>query len=139
MILVVGSGFLGSRVLKTFAGRTDETIIGTVRDTGNCPDIDGVKFTRCDVTVTAELEALASLCAQAERVTVFYFAAVHNIDYIFDHPRQAREVNIDSLRNFLSVMPRIDKLFFASTDCVYGENPKGELLSENSPLDPVNR
>ncbi|MBQ7595031.1 MAG: NAD(P)-dependent oxidoreductase [Clostridia bacterium] len=139
MILVVGSGFLGSYVLQVFAARTNEKIIGTVRDIGNHPQIDGVDFIECDVTKSDDLNRLASLCGHEEKLTVFYFAAVHNIDFIFDHPQEAKDVNITALNSFFDVMPHIDKLFFSSTDCVYGENPKGELLSESSPLYPVNK
>lgn len=138
MILVVGSGFLGSYVLREFALRSNEKIIGTVRDISNCPDIDGVDFIECDVTDPAGLERLSSFCSHDEKLTVFYFAALHNIDYISEHSEESVKINITALGNFFSAMPRIDKLFFSSTDCVYGENPKGELLSESSPLDPVN-
>jgi nucleoside-diphosphate-sugar epimerase len=35
-------------------------------------------------------------------------------------------------------MTNVKKLFFASTDCVYGENGEIPLLKESSPLKPVN-
>ncbi len=138
MILVVGSGFLGSYVLKEFAARTGEKIIGTVRDIKNHPGIGGVTFVQCDVTNAEDVRKLAALCGQDEKLTVFYFAAMHNIDYIFEHPEEAKKINITALGRFFDIMPKPDKLFFASTDCVYGENPKGELLTEKSPLNPVN-
>ena len=38
----------------------------------------------------------------------------------------------------MNCFDNIEKLFFASTDCVYGETVPGNKLSEKSPLNPVN-
>lgn len=43
-----------------------------------------------------------------------------------------------ALQNFLNGSDNIEKLFFSSTDCVYGECAYGEKKSETSPLNPVN-
>lgn len=136
MILVVGSGFLGSYVLKRFSQCTDEKILGTYRNEANIPAVAGVDFIKCDVTDKNDLLNLSEKC-RGEQLTVFYFSACHNIDYLYQHPEEAEKINITALENFFGVMPQIDKLFFASTDCVYGEDG-GKRLSESSPLRPVN-
>ena len=54
-------------------------------------------------------------------------------------PDAAREVNIDGLRRFLSCGLNVRLLFFASTDCVYGENDERHpRFAEDDPLLPVN-
>ena len=137
MILVVGSGFLGSYVLKTFSELTDEKLAGTFHTQRTQPNIQRVEWIKLDVADSDDIARLADKL-KGEKLTVFYFAAVHNIDYIYTHPDEARQINVTALQNFLDSVKNIDKLFFASTDCVYGENINGELLTESSELNPVN-
>lgn len=137
MILVVGSGFLGSYVLKSFSELTDETLVGTFHTQRSQPNIQRVEWIKLNVADPADIARLADKL-KGEKLTVFYFAAVHNIDFIYNHPDEARQINVTALQNFLDSSNNIDKLFFASTDCVYGENINGELLTESSELNPVN-
>ena len=139
MILVIGSGFLGSYLLKN--ARTyypNEPIIGTYRNEANVPALSGVDFVQCDVAEPDDIRALSEACA-GEKLTVFYTAACHNIDYIVQNQTASAVINIACLENFYALMPKIDKLFFTSTDCVYGENPAtGQKLAETDELHPVN-
>lgn len=134
MILIVGCGFLGDYLAKYASSQTDETILATVRDINTVTTSDSIEYIQCDVTDKKHLQTLAESCKN-EPLTVFYFAASHNVDYVYENPEEARKVNIESLKNFFSIMPNIKKFFFASTDCVYGE---GKALKESSPLWPVN-
>lgn len=137
MILVVGCGFLGSYIAKYAVENTDETVVATVRELNNTPHIDGVQFEKCDVTNTKDINALFEKTKQ-HNLTVFYLAACHNVDFVYENPDEARKVNCTALENFLDIMTNVKKLFFASTDCVYGENGNIPLLKESSPLKPVN-
>ena len=138
MILIVGCGFLGSYLLKHIKARTDEKVVVLVRNIENTFRTDGVDYVIGDITYNDTLKELAVKCAERP-LTVFYFAACHNIDYVYECPDFARKVNIDALNNFFEAMPRIDKLFFASTDCVYGEGKaSSEIFDEGSLLNPVN-
>lgn len=136
MILIVGCGFLGCQLVKYAASQTNEKILATIRNA----DIDFLptecEYIRCDVTEPKDLEALREKCKN-EKLTVFYFAACHNIDYIYDNPSKAATINVTALENFLEAMPEAEKLFFASTDCVYGES-NGKRLSESALTEPVN-
>ena len=142
MILIVGCGFLGQYVLKKLLKKTDETILCTYR--AEKPklkfniDDKRVRFTKCDVTSKVDLQALCTLCA-GERLTVFYFAAYHNIDAVYRHPLDAKKVNADALNSFLKTVKNIEKLYFASTDCVYGESKPGQApFKETDECAPVN-
>ncbi|MGN1443720.1 MAG: NAD-dependent epimerase/dehydratase family protein [Acutalibacteraceae bacterium] len=138
MILVVGSGFLGSYLLKYAVTQTDEPILATVRDLRNTLPLKNVKYIQCDVTKRADLTELAKECKE-EPLKVFFLAACHNIDFVYQHPQEAWNVNVESLKQFLSVFSNIDKLIFASSDCVYGENNnKYPKFNEESDLNPVN-
>lgn len=137
MILVMGCGFLGSYIVKNVLENTNETVVATVRDLNSIPYLDNVWFEKCDVTNIDDITKLYEKTKE-EYLTVFYFAACHNVDYVYENPDEARKINCDALKNFLNIMKNIKKLFFASTDCVYGENGDVLLLSENSQLNPVN-
>ena len=133
MILIVGCGFLGNYLLKCATEKTDEKIIATVRDLNSVVPLDKVEYIKCDVSDKNDLISLAEKCKD-EPLTVFYFAACHNVDYVYKNSEKARNINIVALSNFFEALPNIKKFFFASTDCVYGEGK----FSETDILNPIN-
>lgn len=135
MILIVGCGFLGSYLASHAVTQTKEPVIATVRNLNSIIPLEGVEYFQCDITKETDLKKLKDRLGN-EPLTVFYFAACHYIDYIYENPEAAFEVNITALRNFIDTLPNIQKLFFASTDCVYGESKI--KAKEDSPLEPVN-
>ena len=136
MILIVGCGFLGNYLLREFTEKSYEPIIATIRDMQNKSTVTSAEYIYCDVTDRASLKELANACKN-EELTVFYLASCHNVDYVFTNPEKASYINVDCLRVFLDTVPNIKKLFYASTDCVYGDN-KNILFSEKDKLSPVN-
>ena len=139
MILVVGSGFLGSYILKNAkAYYENEQILGTYRDVSKISKFKDVEFQKCDITVEKDLKALRDKCS-CENLTVFYLAACHDVDYVFKNRDEAAEININALKAFYSYMPKIDKLFFASTDCVYGDSRiTSKKYCEEDEIRPIN-
>ena len=139
MILVFGCGILGRHLLRALpdGGETVVTVNAHEIPDG-IPASDRLVRRVCDVRRTEDLAALAAFCG-AEPLTVYYFAAMHNIDAVYADPAAARAVNVDGLCAFLSCGLRIRKLFFASTDCVYGENDaRHPRFMEDDPPHPVN-
>ncbi len=138
MILIVGCGYLGSYLVKEITEKTNEPVVATVRDFRKSVPGSSAEYVYCDVTDSGSVEKLRELCSGQE-LTVFYLASAHNVDYVFENPEQARKINVDALESFIGAFPNISKLFYASTDCVYGEG-KGRCckFSETSPLNPVN-
>lgn len=136
MILIVGCGFLGSYLAKHISAVSDEKVLAAVRNTEKFLQLNNTEYVCCDVTNKQQIKMLAEK-TKNERLTVFYFAACHNIDFVYRNPEKAREINITALDKFLNTFDNIEKLFFASTDCVYGENANVELLNEKSKLHPV--
>ena len=138
MILIVGCGFLGTYLAEYATEKTNEPVIATVRDIKNAVPLKNVEYIECDITKKEDITRLKTV-TDSEKLTVFWFAACHNIDFIYENKNFAYNVNISSLEHFLTVFDNIEKLFFASTDCVYGENsPVGKGFDELSPLSPVN-
>lgn len=139
MILIFGCGILGRHLLRALPD-TGETILAVNTREVSAPQADSGRIVRrvCDVRSERDLASLASTCG-GEPLTVFYFAAQHNIDAVFTDPQAAYEINVNGLRRFLSCGLSIRKLFFASTDCVYGENdPLHPRFAEEDALRPVN-
>lgn len=136
MILVVGAGFLGSYLLNHIAETSNEPVLATVRNLSEVSEIKNVEYFVCDITNEKQVFQLFEK-TKNEKLTVFYFAACHNIDFIVENPSEAKSVNVSALENFFDVMKNIKKLFFASTDCVYGE-AFGKKLRENQLPKPIN-
>ena len=84
MILIVGCGFLGNYLLKCATEKTDEKIVATVRDLNSVVPLDKVEYIKCDVSDKNDLISLAEKCKD-EPLTVFYFAACHNVDYVYKY------------------------------------------------------
>lgn len=139
MIVVVGSGFLGSSLLQAARDMNgEETVVGTYRDPKNMPAVAGVDYVKCDLTQERDILSLREKCS-GRRLTVFFTAACHNIDFVCQNRKAAAQMNVAGLEAFYALMPPVDKLFFTSTDCVYGENPNGlGKHKEDDPLRPVN-
>ena len=138
MILIFGCGILGRHLLRALADRNEPILAVTSQEILAAVTSEHVRRLACDVRSERDLARLASVCA-GEPLTVFYFAAQHNIDAVFADPDAAREVNIVGLRRFLSCGLNVRRLFFASTDCVYGENDERHpRFAEDDPLLPVN-
>ena len=138
MILIAGCGYLGSYLIDALRERTDEPIVAAALHPRRADPARGLTWEALDVADPASVKALSD--RYAEKVTtVFYLAACHNIDFIVKEPLAAANVNLAGLERFMRAFWNVQKLLFASTDCVYGENtPEKPAFTEDDPLDPVN-
>ncbi len=138
MILIVGCGYLGSYLLREITEKSEESVIVTVRDFKKSNIIPSTEYVYCDVTDEESVKKLADMCSD-EELTVFYLASCHNVDYVFKNPEEAERINVRSLEAFIEKLQNIKKLFYASTDCVYGESVSlSDKFSEESDLHPIN-
>lgn len=138
MILIVGCGNLGNYLIRHIRSKTDEQILATVRNTEKVISFDNVEYIKCDITVDADLQKLKAKIGD-NKIKVFYLAASHNVDYVYNHPKEAGNVNIAGLQHFFDEVTSIDGLFYASSDCVYGENNSSEsAFTESAELHPIN-
>ena len=138
MYRIVGAGFLGTYLIQNLSAHTGGPILAAVRDPAAAVPFPRTEYLRCDVTAPADVKLLAERCG-GEPLAVFYFAACHNVDYLYEHPEEGRAVNIGALARFLDTVPGIERFFFASTDCVYGENaPFSRKFRETDRCEPIN-
>ncbi len=138
MDLIVGAGFLGTRLMEYLSPRASAPIVAAVRDPAAAVPMARAEYVACDVTSPADVARLVRVCG-GEALTVFYFAACHNVDHLYLYPEEARRVNVEALSRFLDTVPGIEKFFFASTDCVYGESPPGGApFKETDACAPIN-
>ena len=140
MYIVIGAnGFLGSYMLKTLSEKNDGSIIAAYNSNIERIGNDSVTWTKCDVANADDILALRKYAGDISDCTVFYFAACHNLDNVKRNPEFARNINITSLANFLSIFSGAKQLFFSSTDCVYGENTQEiKSFKESDTRMPVN-
>ncbi|MBQ6019164.1 MAG: NAD(P)-dependent oxidoreductase [Clostridia bacterium] len=138
MDLIVGCGFLGSYLLRELIDCGAENIVYT---RSSVPASEAFPFSRaavCDLTSQQDILALKELCGGC-RLRVFYLAACHNVDYLYENPQEGRRLNIDALQRFLALFsPQTDRLLFASTDCVYGEQGNKPPFTEQNRPEPIN-
>lgn len=139
MIVIIGCGILGRHLLQEMP-QTEERVLAVTYQSRFPAHLqqNHTNHLQCDIRSAEDLHRLRTFCGN-EKLTVFYLAAQHNIDAVFSDPESARKINVDGLQNFLSCGLNIDKLFFASTDCVYGNNSAlFPEFPEDAPLCPVN-
>ncbi len=138
MDLIVGCGFLGSYTLKALLEQKARDVLATVRRPEGEPNLPGADFFICDVADPARLQALKARLGDTP-LTVYYFAAFHQVDRLFEDPAAGKKVNLRALSDFLTLGLNVKRFFFASTDCIYGENTEEyPAFPEEAPLCPVN-
>ncbi len=138
MYMIVGTGFLGSYLIEYISSHSRDKIVATLHRPTAVGPFPKADYVCCNVTETADVQRLAAAYG-GEPLTVFYFAACHNVDHLFEHPAEGYAVNVEALSRFLDTVPGIEKFFFASTDCVYGENAPGSpKFKETDACVPIN-
>lgn len=137
-IIIGANGFLGSYVLRNLVRNSDGRIIATYHGKKENLFADRVEWVRLDVTDKNDIQSLADLAGDISDCSIFYFSACHNLDLVKREPEFARSINITALENFLEAFKEAKRLYFSSTDCVYGENT-AEIPSfkENDATAPV--
>ena len=139
MYIIIGAnGFLGSYVLKNLVSNSDGRIIATYHGNKESLFEDRVDWFRLDVADKDNIARLAEFAGDISDCTIFYFSACHNLDLVKREPEFARSINIIALSDFLEIFKGAKRLYFSSTDCVYGENtPDIPSFKESDPTFPV--
>ncbi|MBO4521089.1 MAG: sugar nucleotide-binding protein [Alphaproteobacteria bacterium] len=139
MYAVVGAnGYLGSYVIKAILGLTNQNVIATARDLSRVNPDNRVEWVACDVQDDASVDALLEKLKREERVKIVYLAAYHNPDNVEKNKELAWDINVTCLSKFLNKATFAEKIYYASTDSVYGESVNGYRFKESDPLTPVN-
>lgn len=139
MYAVIGAnGFLGNYIIKSILQLTDERVIGTARDISKVKDTDRISWVKCDITNENEFDDLVQILSQEETVKVVFLAAYHNPDKVAENPNVAWDINVTTLSKCVNNLYFVDKLYYASTDSVYGNSINGYHFVETDLTNPVN-
>ena len=137
MYLVIGgSGFLGSYIIKNILEQTQDDVVATYTSNEPAKKNDRVQWIKLDV---CDVEALELLNKQIDPQTkIIYLAAYHHPDKVEENPSLAWNINIVALANAVNILNKASCFYYSSTDTVYGEGSKDFAFDEQSPLNPVN-
>lgn len=126
MILVTGSGLLGSEVINVL--RKEH---GDVTGTYNSKPKEGA--IRLDIT---DRDATIGSIARLKPDVIVHTAAQTNVDYCEDHRKEAMAANAYGTKNIVDAARMVDaKVIYVSTDFVF-DGMKG-MYMEDDPVDPL--
>jgi nucleoside-diphosphate-sugar epimerase len=124
--LILGCGYLGSRVARLWRGAGDEIVIVT-RDTKRAAEFERDGYT----AIVADISQPATLSNLPASDTVLFA-----VGYDRSPGQTIHHVYEGGLRNVLAALPPSTKRFiYISTTGVYG-NAAGEYVDESTPPDP---
>ena len=139
MYAVIGAnGYLGSYCLKAILDLTDEKVIATARDLSRVNIIDRVEWIACDMQSDFSTDSLIELLKKESNIKIIYLAAYHHPDKVQENRQLAWDINVTCLSKFLNKATFADKIYYASTDSVYGESVCKHHFVETDSLNPVN-
>ena len=139
MYAVIGAnGYLGSYVIKAVCELTKEKIVATARDMSRVKPDERVEWFFCDVQSDESADSLIGRLSREKNVKIVYLAAYHNPDNVAQNPEIAWDINVTCLSKFLNKARFARKIYYASTDSVYGESEHRYHFKEGDPSMPVN-
>jgi dTDP-4-dehydrorhamnose reductase len=139
MYVIIGaSGYFGAYFIKQILAQTSEPILATYHATQPLSEDPRVIWQSLDV---GDFSAIDAFCAGLDRsrpLKVIMLSAYHHPDKVEQNPTLAWHLNVTALAYFLEQLGDVHRLYYASSDSVYGESVDGYIFSEDSPLSPVN-
>lgn len=138
MFVVIGAGgFLGSDIICSVTEKTDEAILAVARNERICgAQRNTVEPLLGDLEDCSFLDRLIGRINESDNVKIIWTAACHNIDFVAEKPEKARNMNIDVPAYVLSRVKNAKKIFFTSSDTVYGEGGM-HRFTENDNTEPI--
>lgn len=136
-LIVGGAGYLGTNLIQAVLEKTGDEVCATAR---SIPDICAsprVKWEACDIEDRTSVDELAEKLAD-KPLKVVVCAAFHHPDAVQKQPRKAWNINVTSLSYLLNRLENVRRLFYPSTDSVYGESKDGHHFREEDRTNPVN-
>ncbi len=137
-VVIGGRGYLGSYIIKSIETNTKDKIIATARNIDNIEMTERIEWVNCDITKDTEFDNLVAKISGIDNIKVIFLAAYHNPDLVAANPELAWDINVTALSKCVNKLRFVDKLFYASTDSVYGNSKDGYHFRESDPLNPVN-
>lgn len=141
-IVIGGSGYLGSYLIKNIINGTNKNIIATYNSASeNINNYNGrVKWVKLDIANNIDVDYFCENCLKENKYyDVIYLSAYHHPDKVEQNPGIAWNINTSSLDYFLNKAKiKIKALYYASTDSVYGESIENKTFCETDACNPLN-
>jgi UDP-glucose 4-epimerase len=133
VLITGGAGFIGSHLVRHFAGQAEVTVLDDLRS-GYARNLEGIacRFVRGSILDDA---ALREAMAGAEEV--YHLAAMISVPESVAKPAECAELNTEGTRRVLAaaVDAGARKVVLASSAAIYGDNPTVPKL-ESMPPEP---
>ena len=131
VLITGGAGFIGSHLVRHFAGQSQVTVLDDLRS-GYARNLDGVacRFVRGSI-----LDAGALRDAMDGAEEVYHLAAMISVPESVAKPAECAELNTEGTRRVLdaAVAAGARKIVLASSAAIYGDNPTVPKLESMSP------
>lgn len=138
VLVTGGAGYIGSHTTNQLIKAGHKVVVYDNLSTGFREAIPaGVEFVHGDIRDTEKLsQTIQSFGAEA----VVHFAAMLNVAESVEKPIEYYENNSLGALSLIKACHKtgVKKIVFSSTAAVYGDEANGALISEESPLKPMN-
>lgn len=140
MYCIAGAdGFLGAYLQRELLAK-GETVVALNHNAPVFPDGDNLYNLPFELTDKASMDAAEALLRRFDDIRMFYTIAVHAPDKVEADTDFAHYINHVLYADFLHKLSGCDitRLYYASTDNVYGESRNGKVFTEEDAPAPIN-
>lgn len=135
ILVTGGAGFIGRHLVESFLSEHEITIYDNLSNSSKSDIahlLDKVNFVKGDI-----LDYKTLLKSSKGVDVVIHLAAKIDVEDSINHPEQTMNVNVNGTQNVLQccVKNKINKIIFASSAAVYGDND--EMITEKSQTNPI--
>lgn len=124
ILVTGGAGFIGSHIVEELVLLGHKVIIIDDLSSGKLENLDGdcVEFIKMDITDENSIEAIFN---EKQFDVVFHHAAIASVQKSIVDKERTRLVNVQGTENIFknAVKNNVDKVIFASSAAVYGDDP----------------
>ncbi len=140
MFCIAGADSFFGAYIQSELLKSGEKILALNHSKAVFPENENVVNMSFEVSDKSDLHRAESFLRKESDIKIIYLIASHNPDFVRKFPKEAERINCECYGNFLDAisMCHVDRLFFASSDTVYGESIDGEIFTEDSPANPIN-
>jgi UDP-glucose 4-epimerase len=122
ILVTGGSGFIGSHIVEHYQGKAEEIRVLDNLRTGYRKNLDGLDCTFIEGSIT-DRELVRKAVQGVDYI--FHLAALVSVPESMAKPAECVDINVHGLLNVLeeAAAAGVQKLVFASSAAIYGDNP----------------
>ncbi|MBR1739458.1 MAG: sugar nucleotide-binding protein [Ruminococcus sp.] len=138
--VIGGSGFLGRYAVKNILEKTTDDVIVCARNNEGDFSDSRVSVMQCDIADREQFSSVADRLFElgGEELKVIFLAAYHHPELVAKDPAFAWGINVTALSECVTRLRGAKRLFYSSTDSVYGNSEESYAFKETDQLSPVN-